>query len=29
LHLLGYDHQTAQDQERMWTIQEQILSSLG
>jgi len=28
LHLLGYDHQTDEEQQRMWAIQEQILSSL-
>jgi probable rRNA maturation factor len=28
LHLLGYDHQTDEEQQRMWAIQEQILLSL-
>lgn len=29
LHLLGYDHQTPDDAERMETCQEHVLSSLG
>lgn len=28
LHLLGYDHQSDEEQARMWAVQEQILSEL-
>jgi probable rRNA maturation factor len=29
LHLAGYDHQTQEGKEAMWSLQEQILSRLG
>jgi len=29
LHLLGYDHDQVEDQERMWRIQQEVLSGLG
>ncbi len=29
LHLLGYDHDTAQARRRMWAIQRELLSQLG
>jgi probable rRNA maturation factor len=29
LHLLGYDHDTPEDKEEMWTYQNQILNALG
>lgn len=29
LHLLGYDHRTAQERRRMWAVQREILSELG
>ncbi|MEG1900024.1 MAG: rRNA maturation RNase YbeY [Bacilli bacterium] len=29
LHLLGYDHQTINDEKTMFTIQEEVLSSYG
>jgi probable rRNA maturation factor len=29
LHLLGYDHETTSDKEVMWSMQNEILSSLG
>lgn len=29
LHLLGYDHETPQDKQRMWWVQNSILAQLG
>jgi probable rRNA maturation factor len=29
LHLLGFDHDTPESQEKMWTVQNQIMTQLG
>jgi probable rRNA maturation factor len=29
LHLLGYDHDSAEEEQQMWALQEEILSAMG